>query len=230
MSLEEVHGDGHAKHPLDLTISVRLVDVTRMLIDKPEHGEDVIQETASEYAAAKPDREVFRFPNLRKNGLPEHEENQAQDEPNSGTHEIPADDGVPELVGDYVQDFVGHDLGIGSPTEMGQSVGEVAILVDDEILHVVVRVPHSIRGQTRTPHEPIQEGEQQSRRLSAENLKDVWVPLEELLHAVVVALPVGTDRQQILDDGRRGVHASALQGPAQRGYALRSDLHEQQPL
>mmetsp|Transcript_4756 Transcript_4756/g.11585 ORF Transcript_4756/g.11585 Transcript_4756/m.11585 type:complete len:380 (-) Transcript_4756:1166-2305(-) len=122
-----------------------------------------------------------------------------------------------------------EDLRLLAGDQMAQRVRKVFLVIMDQVLHVVVDPTHAVDSPAGAPSKPVHQREQQVGPLRAELRDDVRVPGEELLHAVVVPLPVRTNGKQIVQDGLRASHAATLQRPLQRRDTLRADLDQQQP-
>eukprot|EP00443_Scrippsiella_acuminata_P106543 CAMPEP_0115617176 /NCGR_PEP_ID=MMETSP0272-20121206/23513_1 /TAXON_ID=71861 /ORGANISM="Scrippsiella trochoidea, Strain CCMP3099" /LENGTH=90 /DNA_ID=CAMNT_0003053131 /DNA_START=87 /DNA_END=359 /DNA_ORIENTATION=+ len=88
--------------------------------------------------------------------------------------------------------------------------------VHEEMLQVIVHTPLTVLRDPRAPNQAIKENWHQRRRVETEPLDDVFVALEKDVHAVVVAIAVSTDGQQVCDDGPSTLQAARLNGPHQR--------------
>ena len=105
------------------------------------------------------------------------------------------------------------DLGVFVVCEPLRRRREAPSFVHDEVLDIIVHAPQSVLCCPRTPGEPIEHDRQRASSLITEGLGDLWMPLEHGLQAVIVAVPVGADRQEVNDDASRRLQACQSRAP-----------------
>mmetsp|Transcript_1966 Transcript_1966/g.5532 ORF Transcript_1966/g.5532 Transcript_1966/m.5532 type:complete len:239 (-) Transcript_1966:590-1306(-) len=161
--------------------------------------------------------------------LRQHEDHEHEEEPQLPIHEGAERDSVPDQVDDHRHDRMAHDLWVLVIRDPFNGGRECPVRSDHEMLDVVVDAPLPLLRDARSPDEAVQEYRKQRRRIDAQALDDVGVPLEENVVAIVVAVAVRADGQQVVHHRLRGIEAPCLDGPEQRRDRLRPDLHVQHP-
>jgi len=78
------------------------------------------------------------------------------------------------------------------------------------MLYVVVDSAHAGFSLTRSPDQTIKKLWQEVRRLVAENIDDVGMPLEQVIHSIVVSISVCSESKQISDDCNGRLEVTSL--------------------
>mmetsp|Transcript_63633 Transcript_63633/g.152123 ORF Transcript_63633/g.152123 Transcript_63633/m.152123 type:complete len:213 (+) Transcript_63633:642-1280(+) len=122
----------------------------------------------------------------------------------------------------------GH-LGVFQLHNGAQSASEVAVVIDQQMLQVVVHPSLTALHRARPPGHSIQQGDKEFPRMGSEVLHDVWVPFEEFVQAVVVPGSVSADRHQILKHGLSRLHVATLNSSQEGRDRLGANRHVQHP-
>mmetsp|Transcript_15602 Transcript_15602/g.36792 ORF Transcript_15602/g.36792 Transcript_15602/m.36792 type:complete len:310 (-) Transcript_15602:2195-3124(-) len=102
----------------------------------------------------------------------------------------------------------------------------VTVEVFDEVVDAQAAVEHSLR----VPHQPVEKVLHEVRRVRAQHRNQIRVRLEQPFAAVVVALAVGSDREQVLDHEARDRKLAVADGPEQRAHHRPVHLDRRQPV
>mmetsp|Transcript_38322 Transcript_38322/g.88623 ORF Transcript_38322/g.88623 Transcript_38322/m.88623 type:complete len:225 (-) Transcript_38322:1851-2525(-) len=97
---------------------------------------------------------------------------------------------------------------------------ELAILVYQEVLDVVVHAAHAGDHHLRPPDHAIQHGGQQLRSISSKLLHDVRVPFEELIKSVVIPGTIGAECHQVSEHHLGSFQVSHVYRHEQRRHRL----------
>mmetsp|Transcript_44376 Transcript_44376/g.103558 ORF Transcript_44376/g.103558 Transcript_44376/m.103558 type:complete len:243 (-) Transcript_44376:1169-1897(-) len=121
-----------------------------------------------------------------------------------------------------------NDLGVMSLHQPFQSHGEIAAHVLNQVFHVVVHPPSATHGLAGTPHQAVQQRPQKIWSHGTESLHHFWMPGEQVIDTVVVAVSVRPDGQQVLDHRSGTLQSSTLNGPIKGRNRLCSHRDVQQ--
>ena len=138
-------------------------------------------------------------------------------------------DAAPDHASDETEYGMAHELGVLGLGDPLDGLREATMGVDEQVLHVVLHAAHALLRRAGAPDETLDEDREQAWGIQAQALDDIGVSLEERVHAVVVAVAVCAEGEQVHDDGIGGLHAAGLDGPQHRGDGLRADLDIQHP-
>ena len=103
-----------------------------------------------------------------------------------------------------------HDLGILALRDPLQGLCALPVGLDNEMLQKVIHTAHTIFCRTRTPDETVQQDRNDGWSGKQKSLNDVWMPLEQLVRAVEISLPICSDCQEVFNDGRCSIQSPTL--------------------
>mmetsp|Transcript_64252 Transcript_64252/g.184665 ORF Transcript_64252/g.184665 Transcript_64252/m.184665 type:complete len:327 (-) Transcript_64252:365-1345(-) len=165
-----------------------------------------------------------------QNGLRCDENNQRKQEPHLPGEKLADGDTAPDEVHHHDRDRVNHEPGIPGVDEVPNRRSEPALAVDNQVPDIVIHTALAMLCGTGAPDQAVQQHRNQVRRIHAQTLHDIGMSLEECVHAVVVAIAVGADRQQVLNDGSGRNKAPRLNRPKHGRDRLGADTDAERDL
>mmetsp|Transcript_89326 Transcript_89326/g.257625 ORF Transcript_89326/g.257625 Transcript_89326/m.257625 type:complete len:461 (+) Transcript_89326:1018-2400(+) len=232
LPVAHVFGDAQLPDLHEIPLSA-VAEARFPVVDQPSaHAEGIHEDAASKCHYTSQLRGAcvgFVGGDVREEGLRHNENTQREHEPCPSVEEGAEGDASPDHVRDHRHDWVADDARVPVVHEPLGGRREAAIGVNDKVLDVIIHTPLTIVRHARAPDEPVQKHGQQRGRVGAKALDDIGVTLEHGIHAVVVAVAVRANRQEVLDDRFGGFQATGLDGPHQRGDRLGPDLDVQHP-
>mmetsp|Transcript_1970 Transcript_1970/g.5555 ORF Transcript_1970/g.5555 Transcript_1970/m.5555 type:complete len:264 (-) Transcript_1970:343-1134(-) len=232
LPIKQVLGKLQISEPLHVPRFDVLQRLLRMVVQTLPHAEDVDEHPACKYSFADGVTGLvvaILGTQIVQNGLRQDEDDKCEQEPCFSVQESPEGNPAPDQVGHHRQQRVAYDLWVPAICDPLDRWSEGAVGVDDEVLNVVVHATPPVLRHPRTPDQAVQQVGHQGRRIEAQAFDDVGMPLEQDVVAIVIAVPVCADGQQVLDDAFCGVKAAGLDGPEQWRDRLRAHLDIEHP-
>mmetsp|Transcript_38389 Transcript_38389/g.99184 ORF Transcript_38389/g.99184 Transcript_38389/m.99184 type:complete len:286 (+) Transcript_38389:410-1267(+) len=140
----QVFGHRYSPDPIYAPPAVRGEAVFCVEDAQASQAEDIVHRPsgADRYA----DSPVLLRVCLREDGLAQHEDKEAEEEAKLGEHEQSPDNARPQRVGHEGHHWMRNHRVIRRVRDRLQRARDVALAVDDNVLHVVVHAPHAVLG------------------------------------------------------------------------------------
>mmetsp|Transcript_73681 Transcript_73681/g.134854 ORF Transcript_73681/g.134854 Transcript_73681/m.134854 type:complete len:265 (+) Transcript_73681:763-1557(+) len=173
---------------------------------------------------------ILGIVDVLKHRLAGDENEDCEQEPRLAVQERGGSCAAPDEIRDQDDKWMANKLGVPHVADPAQSFIEIALLILQQMPHIIVDSAHAILTQPRTPDHPIEEDGQQGRSVVTQHLDDVWVALEQVVDAIVVTITIRPEGKQIFDDGYCCLEITTFERPCQRRDAAGSDLHDEHPV